>query len=49
MYEIWATQGQGGIKIHETETLEEALKYILSHKGEASFAIKLPDGRWHKW
>ena len=49
MYELWATQGQGGSKELEFKTLQEALDHVEQHKGEASFAIKYPDGKWHKW
>jgi len=49
IFEIWASQGQSGIKIEEVSSLEIALKYIEDHEGEASFAIKLPNGEWYKW
>ncbi len=49
VYEVWATQGQGGIKESEHPTLEEALAYVTKHKGEASFAIKYPNGSWYDW
>jgi hypothetical protein len=49
MYEVWATQGQGGCKVQEKVTLQEALDYVEEHIGEASFAIKKPDGEWYKW
>lgn len=49
MYELWATQGQGGSKELEFKTLEEALKFVEDHFGQASFGIKYPDGTWHKW
>lgn len=49
MYELWATQGQGGSKELEFATLEEALEHVKKHAGEASFAIKYPDKSWHQW
>ena len=49
MYEVWATQGQGPGLVDKYNTLKEALEVIKEMEGEASFAIKLPNGRWHKW
>jgi len=49
MYELWATQGQGGSREAYFRTLKEALAHIDQHKGKASFAIKYPDGSWHQW
>lgn len=48
-YEVWATQGQGNIKVARFNTLDEALGYVRQHYGEASFGIKQPDGTWHEW
>jgi hypothetical protein len=49
VYEIWATQGQGGDKIAEFKSLADALAYVEQHEGEASYAIKYPNGQWHRW
>jgi hypothetical protein len=50
-YEVWMTQGQGsGDTPDETfPTLQQALKFVEKHKGECSFAIRLPNGKWHTW
>jgi hypothetical protein len=48
-YVILATQGQGGGQVEECDTLADALRYCEGHKGEASFAVVLPNGEWHKW
>lgn len=48
-YEIWATQGQGGVLMKKVLSLKLALRYVKKHKGEASFAIKYPNRRWHEW
>lgn len=51
MYELWMSQGQGGMPIEKYETLEEALKRAkegIDNK-EGSFAIKYPTGEWHQW
>lgn len=38
-YEIWATQGQGGVLVETVTSLVKAKKYIRKRKGEASFMI----------
>lgn len=48
-YEIWATQGQGGVLIKKVLSLKMALRYFKKHEGEASFGIKYPNGKWHDW
>ncbi len=48
-YELYADQGQGGIMIEVSEALEPLLEYEREHKGEASFAIRLPSGEWFDW
>lgn len=49
MNELWASQGQSGSKTLEFNSLQDALKFIEEHLGEASYAIKYPNGEWHKW
>jgi len=49
MYELWVSQGQGGSKECVFDSLEEALKFVEDHAGQASFAIKYPDGTFHVW
>jgi hypothetical protein len=49
IYEVWITQGQGGGKVAEFPTRKQALAYIKEHKGEGSFAVKLPSGKWYDW
>jgi len=48
-FEVWATQGQGGVLDETYPTFEEALAHVEQHKGDASFGIKYPNGNWHKW
>jgi len=45
-FEVWATQGQGGVLDASYPTLEAALAHLERHKGSASFGIKLPSGDW---
>jgi hypothetical protein len=50
MYEVWCTQGQGGVKDCEFMTLREALAYVTPIAGvEGSFAIRKPNGTWYDW
>jgi len=48
-YQVWANQGQAGFCVKRRPTLRLALAYTEKHKGEASFAIKKPDGTWYQW
>ena len=49
MYQVMATQGQGGVCVAKYTTLGWALRYVERHKGEGSFAIIYPNGEYHKW
>lgn len=49
MYEVWMTQGQGGDKVAEFPSLQEALLHVGENEASGSFAIKYPDGQWHDW
>lgn len=49
MYEVWASQGQGGCKVKEYKSLKACLNFIKRNEGSASFGVKYPDGTWHKW
>ena len=51
MYEVWVTQGQGGMLAEKFKTLGEALAYAeqgIANK-EGSFAVKYPTGEMHQW
>lgn len=46
--------GQPGVRnseeaIHETKSYAEALKYCSNNGGYGLYAIKYPNGEWHKW
>ena len=51
MYEVWITQGQGGVLAEKFETLHEALAYAEQgiYNKEDSFAVKYPTGEMHQW
>lgn len=50
-YDIFVTQGQGGGPDPDQicDTLEDALAWVKDHTGDGSFAIRYPDGQWHRW
>ena len=43
-YEVWWSKGQGSQRGPTFAHLEQALKYVSDHAGEASYAIRQPDG-----
>lgn len=43
MWTVFMTQGQDEVEGPSFETADEALQYVNSHRGEASFYIKEPD------
>ena len=51
MYQVFVTQGQGPSSelVAEFKFLQYALEFVEDHKDEASFGIKYPNGKWHKW
>lgn len=48
MYEIWWSKGQGTEIGPKFKSLEDALNYVYSHEGEASFAVRMPDRSWYR-
>lgn len=48
-FTVHATQGQGDVVLGTYRTITDAKRYVAHHMGEASFAIKQPDGKWYKW
>ena len=48
-YKIYMTQGQGGVKVKETKSLQTALKFVRKFKEDGSFAIKCPNGKYYEW
>jgi hypothetical protein len=50
MYEVWMTQGQGGVMVEEFPDLESAIEYCKPRMGvDGSYAIKYPTGEYHEW
>ncbi len=50
-YEVWGTQGQGGVLIERFRTLDEAKEFAMAgiKRNDGSYAIKTPDWEWYKW
>lgn len=48
-YEIWWTTGGGTQRGPRFRLLQDALHWIEQRSGIASFAIRTPDGSWHRW
>lgn len=48
-YQVWMTQGQEPIHVADMIDLESSIAFANEFIGEGSFAVKLPDGTWHKW
>ncbi len=49
MYEVWWSRGDGTHAGPRFRVLEDAVRYVEEHAGEASFAIKGPVGYWYRW
>ena len=47
-YEVWWSKGQGSQCGPRFTSLEQALKYVAEHAGQASFAIRQPDDTWYR-
>jgi len=48
MYEVWASTGHGTHVEARFRLLADAVRHVRDHAGEASFAIRQPDGTWYK-
>lgn len=46
LYEVWFSRGEGLRPGPRFRQREDAERYVFSHEGEASFALRAPDGRW---
>jgi len=46
LYEIWMSEGRGMKLGPRFRLLHDAERYIEEHRGEASLAVKSPDGKW---
>jgi len=48
-YEVWWSMGTGTHTGPRFRNLRDAIRYVSDHWGEASFAIKTGEDRWHHW
>ena len=46
LYEVWCSRRKGITVGPKFRLLEDARRYVIGHRHEASFAIRNPDGRW---
>jgi len=46
LYEVWFSRGTGTISGPKFRSLEDARRYALGHRNEASYAIRNPEGKW---
>ena len=49
MYEVWSSCGDGCQRGPRFRLLDDAVRYVTQHNGEASFAIRCPDGHWYEF
>jgi hypothetical protein len=47
MYVVWMSRGMGMYPGPKFRRIQDALRYIRERDTGASFAIRLPNGRWH--
>ncbi|MCA9678288.1 MAG: hypothetical protein H6709_09370 [Kofleriaceae bacterium] len=46
LYEVWFSVGEGFHRGPAFRLLADAERYVVQHLGEASFALRRPDGHW---
>lgn len=46
LYEVWWSAGNGTHIGPRFKHLDDAIRYVHDHEGEASHAIRGPSGRW---
>lgn len=49
MYEVWWSMGNGTHSGPRFSNLNDAIRYVSEHWGEATFAIKTGANRCHRW
>lgn len=48
LYEVWFSRGDGLQKGPRFRQRIDAERYVFAHEGEASFALRAPDGHWEQ-
>lgn len=46
LFEVWFSRGDGLRRGPRFRKRADAERYVLSREGEASFAVRAPDGHW---
>jgi hypothetical protein len=46
LYEVWFSRGAGLRRGPKFRARHDAERYVAEHWGEATFAVKAPDGHW---
>jgi hypothetical protein len=46
LYEVWFSRGAGTISGPKFRSLDDARRYAVGHRNDASYAIRNPDGKW---
>jgi hypothetical protein len=49
MYEVMLSDGNGPRRMVKFKLFRDALRYVHTYSGEGSFAIRKPNGAWHRW
>ena len=46
LFEVWYSQGNGLHRGPSFKLRHDAVVYVEQHRGEATFAVREPDGKW---
>jgi hypothetical protein len=46
LYEVWMSHGDGIVLGPRFRRFEDARRYVLEHRKDASMAVRSPDGSW---
>ena len=49
LFQVWKSIGQGLRRGPRFASLDDAVRFAFSHQNNASYAIQMPSGNWHKF
>lgn len=49
MYEVWRSHGDGTRIGPRFRVLGDAVRHVYNEGPPGSYAIRYPDGSWHRW
>ena len=49
LYQVWWSRGHGTHRGPRFRLLQDALRYLVDHSGDASYALRCPDGHWYEF